>query len=869
MKKVLLLGVMFSLFFFSCKASVDSDSQQELSPENDTPIPQQTQETYVEIINNSVYPIDLYSSPARNDEYSLIGANIAPKNTYKILVTDKSKELVYYVVFHIRIAELDVPYWDNDSVLIIAVRKGELSKGKVPNPTIDVGHVSWLILENRSLFGLRLVKNSLELVPENRSEESSLLNSEEFGVYKVYASEFNNLKIKKASNSAEIEVPLDEIESGKIYKLVVDDDLKCSLESTLSFNYTISYQYPESYKGEKINKKSVVIGESLTVDKHLPTLPSEIGYVFDGWYIGDEQVTERYVIRDNIQLTPKWNLIQYKIEYELNGGENNPENDRTSYTIKDIPEDSELEIVLKNPIRNIDEFSGWYVNENFSGKPVTKITINANSLGDIKVYAKWIDKCTVQYETKYGTIPDAAIIKKGEKLTSEQLPELTNGDYIFDGWYIGETKVIAGEYTVTNNVMLTAGWGKYLDSSRCVSYHDITKTLLYDFSQYQESGNIESKFNYSRYSDGVLIVYPMENESIIKKVIFKGSYQTRSENNHLIDSEISGLCIKLSENWSSTATVVFENFAFESSKPQPLIDSPADLLIEYKGNNKFSSSASKNISLIHGLKNIDFKATDSSGMLTIRPNQVTKDYVGSIAVEATNTVTIDGGRFSIERSDGWNDNNVTEGRRGGNGASGIKASNTVVKNNAIVNITAGKGADGNVGSDGSKGDEGRHSSEMWNNGGRGYDGGIGYSGGDGGNGGTAVEGNLEVIAGMVTLEGGDGGNGGKGGKGGNGGQGGTSTALNTHPGDGGNGGTGGTGGKAGDGGDAISGTLKKASVSVLLTEGKAGMRGIGGDGGNPGVAGKQEGISNSGGSRGQYGEVGALGGAGKDGVQHR
>ena len=94
MKQLLLLGVMFSLFFFSCKTAADSDSQQDISPEKETPKPQQTQETYVEIINSSLYPIDLYSSSTR-DAYSLIGANIAPDNNYKIPITDAKKEMVY------------------------------------------------------------------------------------------------------------------------------------------------------------------------------------------------------------------------------------------------------------------------------------------------------------------------------------------------------------------------------------------------------------------------------------------------------------------------------------------------------------------------------------------------------------------------------------------------------------------------------------------------------------------------------------------------------------------------------------------------------------------------------------------------------
>ena len=759
MKQLLLLGVMFSLFFFSCKTAADSDSQQDISPEKETPESPQIQETYIEVINNSVYPIDLYSSSTR-DTYSLIGANIAPNNNYKILVTNENKEQVYYVVFHIRIAELDVPYWDNDSALIIAVRKGELSKGKVLNPTIDVGHVSWLILENRSPFGLRIVKNSLELVPENRSEESSLLNTEEFGVYKVYASEFDNLKIKRAFGSAEISFPFTEIKSGKIYKLAVDDDLKCNLESTYSFNSKIVYQYPENYLGEKITEKSVVIGETLTAEKHLPTLPSEIGYIFDGWYNGDQLITEGYIIQDNITLTPKWNRI-YKIEYELNGGENNPENNITSYTIKDIldTEDSKLTIELKNPTRNIDEFSGWYENENFSGKPVTKITIDANSLRDVKVYAKWIDK-----------------------------------------------------------------------------------TKIFDFAEIKGS---------SDYVNGILTVNPT-----YEKITFKGNSSETFNN----------LCIKVS---NANAKVVFDNFSFNSSKTAPLIESSSDILIEYTGYNKLTSSAMGAVSLIKCLGTIEFRAKDNSSKLELQPNIVTDSniYSGSTGVTA-DKVIIHGGNFVINKSDGWN--NSTKGRKGGDGSSGIKASETVIKNNAVVTIEAGNGSNGNTQIERTgQGESGSEKSSPGGYGGEGGRGEQGITGPVGGNGGVAIDGNLDVITGTVTLKGGNGGKGGKGGRGQKGGKGGDATGQGAYTGQGGKGGTGGTGGKGGNGGNAISGTLQ-TSVSVNITAGTRGEGGLGGEGGEGGTPGEVRFFwSHQSGSYGASGDSGRAGEPGMDGIKHR
>ena len=106
------------------------------------------------------------------------------------------------------------------------------------------------------------------------------------------------------------------------------------------------------------------------------------------------------------------------------------------------------------------KFLGWY-----SG--TTKIVSgNYKVKGNITLEAKWQKECTVSYITAHGTAPAAIIVGEGERLTAEQLPELTSSDYFFGGWYDGETRVTAGSYTVKDDVTLTAKW-----SDKCtVSY---------------------------------------------------------------------------------------------------------------------------------------------------------------------------------------------------------------------------------------------------------------------------------------------------------------------------------------------------------------------------------------------------------------
>lgn len=75
------------------------------------------------------------------------------------------------------------------------------------------------------------------------------------------------------------------------------------------------------------------------------------------------------------------NPNEFKIEYELDGGVNNPDNP-TSY-------EQGTEVELLDPTREGYTFGGWFVDESFA----TQITeIPPYSSGDITLYAKWIDE---------------------------------------------------------------------------------------------------------------------------------------------------------------------------------------------------------------------------------------------------------------------------------------------------------------------------------------------------------------------------------------------------------------------------------------------------------------------------------------------
>ena len=76
---------------------------------------------------------------------------------------------------------------------------------------------------------------------------------------------------------------------------------------------------------------------------------------------------------------------------------------------------------------------------------------------------------TVTYSSEHGTVPESIRVEENSVLSEVQLPTLSDGSFVFKGWYDGETKVETGEYAVTGNVTLTAHWA----ATAMVSYHSI------------------------------------------------------------------------------------------------------------------------------------------------------------------------------------------------------------------------------------------------------------------------------------------------------------------------------------------------------------------------------------------------------------
>lgn len=117
------------------------------------------------------------------------------------------------------------------------------------------------------------------------------------------------------------------------------------------------------------------------------TLPLEVlaptrdSYKFLGWYdnaecTGNAITSIAVETRGDITLYAKWELVEFAINYDLDGGVNHPENP-TVYNVEGLP------LTLGSPTKNGYNFVGWYKGE-------TEVTeIVAGTTGEVNLTAKW------------------------------------------------------------------------------------------------------------------------------------------------------------------------------------------------------------------------------------------------------------------------------------------------------------------------------------------------------------------------------------------------------------------------------------------------------------------------------------------------
>lgn len=204
--------------------------------------------------------------------------------------------------------------------------------------------------------------------------------------------------------------------------------------------------------------------------------PEKEGYVFLGWYCGDEQIFDEFwVFHPAKDKTYKalWIPVKVPVTFNANGGKISSSGDISitenySYMLSygSLPEAS----------RQGYKFTGWYT-EPAGGTKISE-SDTVNFLDGATYYAHWEENETVLNVSFYLNNSDdtctTVSVNKGEKIPASKIPNMNNSGglfYEFDGWYTdkyyGEKADL--DAVITENTEYYAHW---------VFNTDLTQTTL-------------------------------------------------------------------------------------------------------------------------------------------------------------------------------------------------------------------------------------------------------------------------------------------------------------------------------------------------------------------------------------------------------
>lgn len=227
--------------------------------------------------------------------------------------------------------------------------------------------------------------------------------------------------------------------------------------------YAISYELNDGIIADGENVTSYTYGVGAT----LPT-PTKAHYKFGGWYEKSDFSGEsvKTILTNEIGAKTyyaKWIADTYKVTLNTQGGTIADDKNITSYEYGNT-----VKLPTSEDITKADyHFNGWYDNAEFTGTPITEITIKeVPETGNSMIfYAKWTknepDKYMVTFKNADGTVLQSGDVEKdtmpvyaGATPTKEQDDRYT---YVFDKWVPELTSVTGpatykATYTSTSRV---------------------------------------------------------------------------------------------------------------------------------------------------------------------------------------------------------------------------------------------------------------------------------------------------------------------------------------------------------------------------------------------------------------------------------
>ena len=216
--------------------------------------------------------------------------------------------------------------------------------------------------------------------------------------------------------------------------------------------FTISF---ETFGGTNITPIALEYNQDIVLDTNV----SKLGYEFRAWYKDSLFTTifkDTKMPAENLTLYARYNLVNYNITYNLDGGDNpNP----YTYNI-------ESSITLQDSYKEGSTFIGWYSEATFENK----IETIENRTGNIELFARFSTNVyDIEFNTNGGNAINTIHAEYNDIIT---LPDGVKEGYEFEGWFKDSSfeTPVTKEYTVLGNVVLFA------------KFEAITYTITYNLN---------------------------------------------------------------------------------------------------------------------------------------------------------------------------------------------------------------------------------------------------------------------------------------------------------------------------------------------------------------------------------------------------
>lgn len=336
-------------------------------------------------------------------------------------------------------------YNDNKTGFLFEVDKGYKNNGVQLNKGKGAG-----TLLNKKSFG------------DIKKIDINVSSNKPFDIYIAEDGDYSNTlsytKFDSSTTSKTIDLSNEEANIG-FFKIQVSG---CVVITKIDITYSeasITTKYPVTfYDGEaELTDLACNVEENGKITK--PADPVKEGYIFDAWYkestFDNKWDFENDIVAADTKLyakfLPEAEVTKYTVTFKYD--ENTVIN---TVTVKEGNSVGEPE----NPVKDGYQFDGWYTDVNCTDKYDFNTVVSA----DLTLYAKWLAKYTVSFDTDGGSTVESQTVVTGNKATKPAVNPTKKG-YNFVGWYTDNTYTTEFDFENTIITDNTTIYAKFEDTS--------------------------------------------------------------------------------------------------------------------------------------------------------------------------------------------------------------------------------------------------------------------------------------------------------------------------------------------------------------------------------------------------------------------